>query len=196
MSFRRMMILGALASCSLLAAGANAQANYTYTTSNVSVTSSGLDGLGVTAAPLSGAVGFDFPVTDNLVSLGYSNIATGNTAFMGTITVTFNETLASMTTGTSASFAVTETLGVVDSAAGIALQTITATIVPTATGGFSLTQPNYIKDPTTATAALLGFTITVPTAAVVPEPTGIVLMGMGVVGAIGFGVRRSRKAKA
>jgi hypothetical protein len=173
------MVLGALASCSLLVAGANARAAYTYTSMNI-MAGPPPAGITDTFTPVAGTVPAD--TAENLALVTFTSTGTGS----GSQSVSWTQAFAS-TTGSMEVFSISGTLTYIFGAPLFLPSSVT--ITPISGSGFTLT-------PSGNTATTLNFVVVPPSVVGIPEPSSVVLMGMGLVGALGIGVRRLRKATA
>jgi hypothetical protein len=192
MTFRRILFLGALATCSLLAVGADARADYTYVTGIVSATPSmpGLD----TFTSMSSTIAPSGPAGPAFVQVNYTPTGT-----VGPLTQTLSwvETITS-TGGTPATFAISGVLTIVSATnSGVIATFATPTITPMSAGGFTLSFIGYSSTDSTGKTANISFGI-IPSTTAIPEPASLAILGTGLVGLAGIGgLRRFRnKAKA
>jgi len=197
---RRMLLLGALATGALLVANVDARAGYSYTTGTVT-TSVAISGLTTeTITPLSGTGGPDgTPNQQNFINFNFSGFNTNGTTVQ---TLTWQETLSSttLTANQVEVFALTQVITFTvnsgsPSGIGGVLGPFTQGVVSGGAAGFVINTPGYSVTSTngSGTPANLSYFITSPS--LVPEPSSIVMLGSGVAGILGVGLRRMRKKK-
>jgi hypothetical protein len=104
MTLRRILLLGALAACVLLAAGTSSQAAYSYSTT-ISITSVTGSGPGLGGSTTTTAAGSTYVTPDSLTSVIFSNIVpTG--PFTGDNTTTVGGLIVTTTSSTAQNFVV------------------------------------------------------------------------------------------
>jgi len=181
-------------------AGVNARADYSYTATNVTGggTISGTFSDSVT--PNTQAISGNGAGAQTFVTITYSNIPTTPVGPISQ-TITWVETLNS-TVGGSTSLVVNPiTLVLSISASGGTVNTTVTSFTPTTASsaggppnGFTISSPQYSPTPGTNNPALVGYTVSPPfVPSGVPEPASVVMLGSGLVGVIGFSLRRNKK---
>jgi hypothetical protein len=230
MTFRRILFLGAIASCALLAAGADARAAYIVTTTVSDVT---VNGIAVTTTPISGSsiavggvtvsipdggVSFTTPggstiflVNENqsFSSIGVAKEEIFINAPTGSDSSTFAFTVKSAINGTPA---FTETISTtspytlaITSGLGGALAPSSASLSFTPTsvliGGvdYVASQPSAVTGAAGSSinpSVALVITPSAVTPSVIPEPASMAILGTGLMGIIGFTLRRRKAANA
>jgi hypothetical protein len=199
---RHTLLLGALATCALLVANVDARADYSYTTGTVTLSPSPFAGATETISTATAAVTSNNITVPTLVSIAYSNIVTGQT---GVQTVSWTESLTSFT-GSQPGTGVTTVLTV---SCVLSLSTATGAVVvtnPTGTatqvsntgaGGtpFTMTNFQYTLPISATTPGQLAFQINPSQPTGVPEPASLVMLGSGLIGVAGLGLRRLRNKK-
>src|SRR5512135_3232394 len=193
MTFRRGLSLGAIASCSLLAAGAGARADYAYST----VTSPASKPLGsggdtstialgsVSGSGLSGSQNIALvEVTDAIAGAG----ATGSVPFMSTATITDPSGSGALTWGGIINFSRSDRGGEVSTftlttpPGSLTLGDTTYTI-----GNLVYAQPTADASPGSAGAGRISGFVTITAA---PEPASIAMVGLDLVGIGGVSLCR------
>jgi len=204
---RRTMLLGALASCSLIAAGAGARADYTYTTTTA---------VG-NPVPVGTQSAVNFTGTNSVATLTGTNqinvqnvgmtstkpIATPDT---GSFTLSFtlnltqtNGPLINQPTGTG-STTITGTFNVTRADIGGETSNIVFNAIPSVTIAgvvYTFSNPVYAAPTINFSAGGLsdGNISILVTPTVVPEPASVVMMGAGLAGLGGLGLVRARKSR-
>jgi hypothetical protein len=183
MTFRRFLLLGALASCTLLATGADARAAYTYTAGPVTA---GPPPAGITDSftPVAGMVSTETPTLTSLVDFSFTAVGFPT----GPQSVSWTETLVS-TTGAMQQFSISGTISFLFGEPLFLPSSVT--ITPISGSGFTLVSTG--NNLTNLFFAIVPGSL----GAAIPEPASMVMMGTGLVGVLGLGLRRNRvKAKA
>jgi hypothetical protein len=201
MTFRRVFTLAALAGALLVATGASSQAAYTLTssapTSNPSPPTIGGTAFTLTATgggSQSGSTASNF----NVIDVGVSSSTAPPASDSGTITV--GQTYTITGSGGTESYALSATINLISGNSGGVVSTgsgsVSVTSGPTGGPGYLVSFANY-GSPSPGSGGTGGttgnFAITVIPQATVPEPASMVMLGSGVVGVLGLGLRRRLK---
>ena len=191
MNHRLTGLLVALSAMAVVAAPGESRADYTYTTSMLSVTPSAPATLGesITLLP-SGTVPDSSPALAQVVGITYNP-----TTILGPLsqTITFTETLTG-TPGTE-TVSITGTLSIFSATpSGVLASFIGVTTTVLSGSGYSV-QPGFVTYASTSSTgktAVISMGV-IPTSFVVPEPAslGMAAMGLGLAGFVGF--RRTRR---
>jgi len=209
MSLRRLLLLGPLVTCSLLAAGASARADYVITTGN-----GGTVPFGTT--PQSNLILTGQPATPSLNGSGLVNIQdveiqTVKTTPPGdvvnpvnfTFTLNLTQTVGNGSTSAGAgSTTFTGSLNVQRADIGNEisfLNTLTAAPIVIGNTTYTFSNPTYAAPVVNSLPNSVGagnFTVLVtPTfTSSIPEPSSVILLGSGLAGVVGFRLRRNKKA--
>jgi hypothetical protein len=198
---QRPSLFGALVACALLAASVDARAGYSFTTGTVTANPLTIGGTVTdTFTSLNSSSPTDQAANYNFVTINYSNLTTTPTS--GTQTLSWVETLVSTTTGATGTFSIVGTLSVVNATnSGVpAGNFVNFSITPfgAGTGGFQLGFTGYNAGTFSTSAgtatANLAFNVFPPTApSTVPEPASVAILGAGLIGVLGLGLRCRKK---
>jgi hypothetical protein len=195
MTFRRVFTLAALAAALLVANGASSQAAYTLTQSAITATPSAvIGGTTFTFTPSSGGTQTGSTASNfNVIDVGVSSVTAPPAADSGSMTLSQTYTLVGTTTETAA---LSGTLSLISGNSGGVVSTFTGVVTVTGGTGFTVAFAGYAP-PTPGSGGTGGTTgnvsiLVVPTSAV-PEPASMVMLGSGVVGVLGLGLRRRFK---
>lgn len=193
MTFRRTLLLGAIASCPLLAAGVGAKADYAYSTVT-SPPSTTLGGGGNTSTiALGAASGAGLTGSQNIALVDVTDAvagtgATGSVSFTSTVTITDPSGSGTLTWGGTINFSrsdpggETSTFTLTTPPGRLTVDGTTYTI-----SDLVYAQPTVNAPPGSTTAGRISGFVTVTSA---PEPASITMFGLGLVGAGGVSLRR------
>jgi len=206
MTFRRTSILGALVSCSLIAAGISARADYSFSTSSGGAVPFNGPGntLILTGQPASQVLNFTNLI--NIQDVEISSTTAPPNLISVTVPFTFVLTLVQTpgfqpsTPGTGTD-TVTGSIMITRSDVGGELSSLVSMTVPPLTIGnttYNFSSPQYAgpvvnSAPNSVGAGNLSIIIT-PVLNTIPEPASMVMLGSGLLGVLGLGLRRMKKA--
>jgi len=204
MTKRRALLLGAFASIALLAAGGNARADYSFsTTSGGTIPFDGpTNNLILTGQPASQVLNFTNSINIQDVEIASAtappNLISSTVPFSFTLNIVQTPGFQPSTPG-SGSVLVSGSLLITRSDVGGEISSLVSMTVPSLTIGnttYTFSTPSYAPPvvnsaPNSVGAGNLSILIT-PT--IVPEPASLAMMGTGLAGILGLGLRRSRKA--
>jgi len=202
MTFRRVFTLAALAGALLVATGARSQAAYTVTATAVTTAPSPatIGGTAFTLTPTNGGVqtGFSTISNVNVIDVGVTSTTAPPAFDAGPISVSQSYTLTG--SGGTESYALTGTLTLLSGNSGGIASTfsgvVSVTSGPTGGLGYVVSFAGYAP-PSPGSGGTGGTTgnisiLVIPTLSV-PEPASMVMLGSGVVGVLGLGLRRRLK---
>jgi hypothetical protein len=191
MTYRRALFLGAIASCSLLAAGVSAKADYAYSTVTTPATTVlGIDGNTSTIGlgPISGS---GLTGLQNVALVGVADVvagsgATGSVPFTTTVTITDPTGSGTITWGGTITFTRSDSSG--------ETSTFTLSTAPNSLtlDGSTYTIGNlvYAQPTVNAQSEGAGRISGLVTVTAAPEPASIAMLGLGLVGVGGVSLRR------
>jgi hypothetical protein len=176
-------------------AGVDARASYSYTTGTVTLNPANLPGATTTTTtnPPS-AQASDTASSNFTVQINYTVTGNGGPTNQ---TISFVETVASTLSGTS-TYNVSVVLSSTTTAGpptsvGTTSVTSNGTVFGAATGaGFTISYTGYSAPSPGGQPGTVGFNLAPIPPSGVPEPASVVMLGSGLVGVIGLGLRRKK----
>jgi len=195
MTFRRLFTLAGLAAALLFATGASSQAAYTLTQSAITTTPSPavLGGTTFTFTPSGGGSQSGSTTSNfNTIDVGVSSTTAPPAFDSGTIN--YSQTLSFTGSPGTETFSFTGTITLLTGNTGGVASTGTGTVTQISGSGYQVFFAGYAPpSPGSGSGPTVG-NLSILVIPAVPEPASVVMMGSGLVGVVGLGLRRMRKA--